>query len=148
MNLPPNAIKLNLIEHLTHSAARTQRIVDPSSGYQFEIDHKLFDLICPICKHGQIAPEYEGVDYRCPQCGWHYKVLGKMLAVWDPRALGVDVKALAPGEQPAETVLAGGSGDAFAAEAARKESTAAWNADPDNWGKKVQVSVPPSSEEK
>ena len=73
------------------------RIIDPSTGHQEEVFAEQVEFTCPNCRLIQLAPPDQNVEYACPRCDTRYLVDGEMLAVWDPKRVGVTTHAEKPG---------------------------------------------------
>lgn len=153
--IPPGAMKLYAIEHLELKPNSFNRIIDPNTGFQYEVSAPEVNLICPICKYTQAAPTIENLDYACPKCKWRYKLIGDMLVVWDPRTLGVTLPAAEPGESHFGDILIDGGGDLAdpsRAAGAQRFATDEWlkaraNNEGDKFGKKIQILTPEKKDE-
>ena len=142
-DIPPNAIKLNLAQHVFLRRI-DQRIIVPGKT-QFEVEASEVEYSCPICQHIQAAPPLEDTDYECPKCKWHYKVYGDMLVLWDPRMLGRKIEAKPPGWKPREIVDDPGYADLARASALKEEENRKWReaqARGEVYGQTPQIVVP------
>lgn len=141
-NFPPNSVKMKLVEHLQIRPNAHKRVIDPNTGYQYEVLYKDVQLACPICQYMQPAPPCAGVDYQCPKCKWNYKIYEEMLVVWNPATLGVSTEALAPGTNPYERAVDDSGGqDPERADAIYEESRQDWlktEANREKWAKRIQ----------
>lgn len=147
---PPGCVKLRAIEHLEFKPNAHKRIIDPNTGFQYEISHSEVNYICPICSHIQAAPAVEDFDYACPKCQWRYKLIGDLLVLWHPSSVGVELPAAHPGYNPfADKVIdAGGDlADPARAAGAQELATDRWlkaqaNNEGDKFGLRILDSVP------
>lgn len=145
MEFPPSALKFNLTEFIRIKPAAGQRIIDPQTGYQYEITYKDVELDCPICHRVQPAPPIALADYRCPGCGWYYKVQDNLLVVFSPQSIQVTINALEPGEFPPQMVVDGAIQDSDSVAVQYKNSTDTWrravgnNEEKEAWGRRVQI---------
>jgi DNA-directed RNA polymerase subunit RPC12/RpoP len=143
-------MKLQAIEHLQLKPNAHKRVIDPNTGFQYEISSPEVNYICPICSHIQAAPAVEDFDYACPKCEWRYKLIGDLLVLWHPSSVGVELPAAHPGYNPfADKVVdAGGElADPARAAGAQEYATEQWlkaraNNEGDTFGLKIQAVVP------
>lgn len=146
-DVPKKSIQLFFRAHIVAKNNRPQRIVNPATGYQYEILAEDVDFICPICRYEQAAPVEENTEYACPKCTWRYLVVGMSLWMWHPSVVGVETVALAPGTR--RSTLLDGAQDSSEEEAKeeQKRATARWrqaelNKQGDLFGKKIQILTP------
>lgn len=155
-DLPKECVKLYFAEFLQLRPNAAKRIINPQTGHQYEITQKEVDYICPICRHIQAAPYADGVEYECPKCKWHYKVYDEMLAIWNPKNLGVETYGYPPGAKPAtihKAELEGGTDtldpekvqDAYD-KSTRQFKKAEVNNELDAYGKRIQILTPKKGE--
>jgi DNA-directed RNA polymerase subunit RPC12/RpoP len=105
---PKKALKLFLREHIRlRPNAAAGRVIDPRTGYQYEITQDMVDYICPLCRSTQAAPAQDGVEYACPYCDARYMTHDQMLVLWRPKDVGVETSPLPPGKriEDMETLL-------------------------------------------
>ena len=142
-DVPKKSAQLFFPSHVKMKTTAARRIVNPSTGFQYEILAEEVDYVCPICKTEQPAPVNQNTEYFCPTCDWRYLIQGQSLWIWHPSSVGVKTEALAPGTHRTTLIDGQDTGELDALEEGKRAS-ARWrqavkNNEEDSFGKKTQI---------